>query len=281
MRLAVISTAMICILSGQSSVRILEHISFPPSFEERGFIPHTFVLNQRNSIYLDKDSRQIAAEISEGNFIFSGGFGSGGDALISPVDIAIDGLMVILSDKSENRVLQYDKRLNYLGSFIPTDPVDNTWLYPQFIEINPWGELLIYSEETHKVYLNSSVGLTRHINLDIQNAAPTCVSAMAVNRKGEIGLLYSCIDEVHIFNRLGQLLRRYKLKSQHGVFLSSFKDDWIVLNRRGVGEFLISGNPIKFPEFEQEILDVKAQEDAIHILTAIGQYSLVLDSSIR
>lgn len=170
--------------------------------------------------------------------VHSSGFGEGQDALFDPVDLIVYNLSLFVCDQTQNRLLQFDQRLNYVGEIVTWSKDHNQHLFPAQAALDPRGYILLYSAEYNSIWKGkiTEPGFDQFINLDRETESLVCVKDMAVNERSELGLLYPCGQVFRIYSPLGRRLRTVKVEISDPVFLITLNTTWIVLNRNGQGQ---------------------------------------------
>lgn len=128
-----------------------------------GTFDHAIAISVSPSIgevfVLDIDRATLHKFDAVGRFIRSvGGPGSERDGFATPTDLsAADGINVFIADRGNQRIVQYDRSLNYVTSLnvAPSPEAGSTsdaglW-YPISVSVSPHGELFILEESQRQV----------------------------------------------------------------------------------------------------------------------------------
>ena len=234
---AIVLFYLVSCLYGQS-VKVYQ---FPSEFQTQEFSPDMITVGLGDWLfYLDNKARRLAARSPAGNFLFAGGFGNDYDAFIDPVGITVSNLDLIVCDRSEKRILRYDYKLNYLGS-ISLDPHrDGSGVYIDNISTDPWGYYYLYSSDDHLIRRGNASGIDQlpFLDLNQQTIDEICLESMVIVPNGDIGLLFSCMGEVVIFNRLGRIKSKLMVAIPAPSKLQYVENKWVVVNAEGQGQIL-------------------------------------------
>lgn len=250
-------------LLGKSPLSLDKLIPFPGSFQSRNFAPDKIAVGGSGNIYLlDKSSRQIAVLTADGDVRFAGGFGNTQDAFFDPIGLSVYNLDVWVADRSENRFIVYDSRLN----FIRVEEHDR--FYPELMAVDPWGNIFVYSSLTHSILRKSQSGWDSlpFIDLNTQTSISDCIEDMGISSDGEIGLLDTCEHNAILFNRLGRLIFTYPVAVADARYLVPANASWLAINKQGNGQELPGGDAFQL-ETETEILDIGYWKDRVYVLT--------------
>ena len=210
---------------------------------------------------LDSENRQVAYLSNEGSVIFAGGYGIDNDAFIDPIEILSSQLRVWIVDRTENKLIEFDHKLNYLR----TTEFDQ--IYPEFSGVDDWGNMLLLSEQEQKIF-NSTIPIENFndfIDLSIWNDLNNCIADMYVALDGTIGILSNCNNSVQLFNRLGQLEKKIPSENTDSVFLIKLSDKWFVISTDGQITSIRYNEKVKLPT-EQAILDIAQMDGKLYIL---------------
>lgn len=181
-------------------------IDLPSKLIDNDFIPSKMSVSNAGIYLLDTDNRQIAFIANDGNVIYSGGYGNYNDAFIDPIDILTSKLGVWIVDRTENNLISFDHKLNYLRTLKFDD------IYPILCGIDDWGNIYLYSELDDKIYkmgYNNSE-LIEFIDLSIYIENGQIPYDLFISKEGNIVLLYD--ESVFVFNRLGKLNVEYQIE---------------------------------------------------------------------
>lgn len=265
------------LVSGQVTVKITKNLSLPASFAKAEFSPTDFAIGAGSIYYLDQKTRRLAVEGPDGIVTYAGGMGREKDAMFDPVDMFFFDLGLYICDQSENRILRFDWRLNYVNHYI-TESSKIGHLYPSLIRVDPWGKLFIYSDNLHEIYEWDGRKFSLFLDLNREPLSQSCLSAFNINAEGDFALVYPCLDELHIYNRFGRLMERKKISLAEPEYLLTTDMGWIILSGAGSGQiFSALGNPVfSIKGLGGTILDALPNGDGLMILSSKQVVSLVL-----
>jgi hypothetical protein len=250
-------------LYSQISFNITKIIDLPSEFSQNDFQPNRFSVSQTGLYFLDTENRQVAFLSNDGVVAFAGGYGLDNDAFIDPIEILSTRLRVIVIDRTENKLIEFDHKLNYLRT-IEFDPT-----YPEFGGIDDWGNVLLQSDQEQKIFIGNSLleNFEEFIDLSIYKNISSCISDVYVASNGSIGILSNCNKSVQIFNRLGNLENKYQLENSKGISLIQIQNEWLLLD--GHNQIISIRNKDKVTlSIDFDILDVVELDGSLYILSS-------------
>ena len=248
-------------LYSQIKININQVIDLPFELTKNGFHPTNLNVSATGFYFLDKENRQIAFLSSDENIIYSGGYGTDYDAFIDPIEILSLKLNVWIVDRAENKVTEFDHKLNYLRTIKYDD------IYPDFCGIDDWGNMLLQSELEQKI-VKSNLPIekfTDFIDLSLWQEINNCILDMHVSSDGSVGLLTSCSEYVYIFNRLGNLDKKYPLDISDGKWIIKLNNKWYIISENGQF-WSIQNNESTKILVEDSILDITQLGDSLYLL---------------
>jgi len=250
-------------LYSQISVKINRTIYLPSEFHQNNFQPNRFSVSQTGFYFLDSENRQVAFSSNDGAIVFAGGYGTDNDAFIDPIEILSSRLRAIVIDRTENKLIEFDHKLNYLRT-IDFDPI-----YPEFSGIDDWGNVLLQSDQEQKIFVGnpSLENFDEFVDLSIYKNINSCISDVHVASDGSIGILSNCNNYVHLFNRLGKLDVKYPIDESIGKFLIKLKENWLIVSVGGELTSIRYNEKTKLP-IEEDILDVSQMDGSLYILSS-------------
>lgn len=253
------------VLVGQDDFTLVEYRAFPSTFKYMDFTADKVQIGISNYLYLlDRDSRQLCRLDPEQNALFYGGFGMDKGSFFDPVWLGFTSDGVWVMDRTNNRLDQLDFRLNHIRSM-----EINPKSYPDNAVVNPFGQFFVYSQQTRKIHgtwNNESIN-EPFIDLNDFPDLMSCDIDMAINEKGEIGLLTKCDGLIHVFDMFGRRVRIEMTQISSPEFLVDIRGDWLVLNENGAGEYVAFGKKVQIPKLIDNIVDIISQNRAIIILS--------------
>ncbi|MEE9573534.1 MAG: hypothetical protein V3W20_10835, partial [Candidatus Neomarinimicrobiota bacterium] len=132
-------------LYSQIHINIIKIIDLPVIFTDNEFQPTNLSINTTGFYFLDSSNRQAAFLSNEGVVIFAGGYGMDNDAFIDPIEILSSKLHIWIIDRTENKLIEFDHKLNYLRT------VEFDQIYPEFSGIDDWENILLQSDKEQKI----------------------------------------------------------------------------------------------------------------------------------
>ncbi|MBT3495992.1 MAG: hypothetical protein HN462_02230 [Candidatus Marinimicrobia bacterium] len=255
---------VVSFLFGRDEITLIEYIPFPNLFDQMGFTPDKIQIGFSNQIYLlDQDSRQICRLSSNQEILFYGGFGQGEHTFFDPVWMGFfpNGLWIL--DRTENQLIQLDFRLNKIQTLRIQKSSS-----PDLASMDPSGEIYLLSNQERIVHTFDDFEMNNAFITfnDFDNLMP-CIQSMHINEAGVLGLFSSCDNTVHFFNRIGRRFQVMNVRLSEPKFLLSIREEWLLLNEKGEGLFLDSGEKIKLPGIVGTILDVTSKNRTLIILS--------------
>ena len=213
----------------QIDIKVENVIELPDSLNKNSLNWTNISVGTTGYYLLDNANRQVAFISKDNDIIYSGGYGFDNDAFIDPIDILSSKLDVWIIDSSENKLLKYDHKLNYLKS------IEFEQLYPIFGGIDDWGNIYLLSELEQIIYKAdaSTENLEEFIDLSFWDNLNSCISDMHVAWDGSIGILSKCTEYVYIFNRLGKLQIQYPISYSSEQWLVKINNNWFALTSDG------------------------------------------------
>lgn len=149
---------------------------------------------------LDSEERQIVFINNENELTIAGGYGTTEDSFIDPIDILASKLKVYIVDGTENNIVVYDHKLNYLTSKSFNE------IYPTLCGIDDWENIYLYSEIENKIFkwAETAYEISAFIDLSNYNINEKSVNHVFVTKSGEIAILTD--ESISVFNRLGNII---------------------------------------------------------------------------
>ena len=248
-------------LYSQLNVNLQKIIEIPVEISEYELRPTHFSVSATGFYLLDSANRQIAFLSNVGELNFAGGYGIDYDAFIDPIDILSSKLQVWIVDRTENRLIEFDHKLNYLQT------IEFDQIYPEFSGIDNYGNILLQSEQEQMIIKANplSENFKNFIDLSIWNNAYECISDVHIASDGKVGILSYCNNSIHLFNRLGKLENKFQTNISDGSFLIKLSKNWFIINSAGQITSILSNKKVDLP-IEQIILDVAQMDGILYIL---------------
>jgi hypothetical protein len=250
-------------LCSQIDINIIKIIDLPVSITNNEFRPTNFCVSTTGYYILDSANRQVAFLSNDNDIVFAGGYGIDIDAFIDPIEILSSKLLVWIVDRTENKLIEFDHKLNYLRT------IEFDQIYPEFSGIDDWENILLQSDQEQMILkaIPPIQDFEEFIDLSQWNDVHDCITDIHVALDGSIGILTNCSKSVHVFNRLGNLENNFKIENSNGRFLIKLADEWFVINSEG------QITAVRYNEktnyfVGQTILDVVQMDDKLYILLA-------------
>lgn len=258
----ILSIIIVCTsIYSQVSINIAKVIELPANFTDSEFHPAKFCVNATGLYFLDNTNRQAAFLSNYGNIVFAGGYGIDNDAFIDPIKILSSQLRVWIVDKTENKLIEFDHKLNYLRT------IEFDQIYPEFSGIDDWGNILLQSEQEQNILkANPPIqNFEDFIDLSMWDNLTNCITDFHVAFDGTLGILTNCNNSVQLFNRLGKLETIFPIENTNDGFLIKLSDEWFVINTNGQITSVRHNESVNLP-IEQNILDVAQMGSRLYIL---------------
>ena len=250
-------------LYSQISVNITKIIDLPSEFSQNNFQPSKLSISHTGLYFLDTENRQVAFSSVDGVVVFAGGYGTDNDAFIDPIEILSSRLRTTVIDRTENKLIEFDHKLNYLRT------IEFDQIYPEFSGIGDWGNVLLLSGQEQKVFVSnlSFENFDEFIDLSIYKNINSCISDVHVATDGTVGILSNCNKAVYIFSRLGKLQNKFPVENSEGRYLIKLLNEWYVINiHRQIAS--VRDNEIVDLPIACNILDVAQLDNGLYILSS-------------
>ena len=250
-------------LYSQFSIKITRIIDLPSEFSQNDFQPSKLSVSHTGLYFLDTENRQVAFSSNDGVVVFAGGYGIDNDAFIDPIEILSSKLRVIVIDRTENKLIEFDHKLNYLRT------IEFDLIYPEFSGIDDWGNVLLQSEQEQKIFVGnfSLENFDEFVDLSIYKDISSCISDVHVASDGTIGFLSNCNKSVQIFNRLGNLGNKYHLENSNGISLIQIQNEWFLIDSHNQIISIRKNEKADLP-IDLDILDVVELDGSLYILSS-------------
>ncbi len=213
----------------QNNSKLKKVIEFPEQFSKANLHPTNISISPTGIYFLDSVSRQVAFLPNTGDVVLAGGYGTDNDAFIDPIEILSSKLRVWIVDRTENNLIEFDHKLNFLRS------IRYDRIYPDFGGIDNWGNILLQSAQEQIIFKSTPPfkNFDEFIDLSRLNNINSCISDVHVAYDGTVGIFSNCKNSIHMFNRLGKLENKYYLKNTDGIFLIKSLENWLMVNTYG------------------------------------------------
>lgn len=258
MRVVLILVLAISSLFSQSKI-----IDISAHLSDISFNADKIKVNNTGYYLLDSDERQIMFIDNNNESHIAGGYGTTEESFIDPIEILTSKLNVYIVDGTENSIIVYDHKLNYLTSIHFED------IYPLFSGIDDWGNIYLYSGIENKIYKLIEGGsiIKDFIDLAIYNINEKTVIDFYVGGNGRIAILTD--KSITIFNRLGNV--ELELPANKKInFIFKQSNNWY-----GIDDYNNIIN-LKYNDLIQSLID----EDIIDIDYFNGRLYFLLKNQI-
>ena len=258
----VLSIILLCgSIYSQININFLKIIDLQTGIIDNEFNLSNFCVSATGLYFLDSANRQVAFLSSDGAVVFAGGYGIDNDAFIDPIEILSSRLRAWVIDRTENKLIEFDHKLNYLRT------VEFDQIYPEFSGIDDWGNILLQSEQEQKILkANPPIkNFEDFIDLSMWNDLTNCITDFHVAFDGTLGILTNCNNYVYLYNRLGKLEKRFPIENTGGKYLIKLLDEWFVINTDGQITSIRHNEKVNLP-IKQTILDVAQMDGSLYIL---------------
>ena len=175
--------------------------------------------------------------------------------------ISPNGIQVI--DRLENRVIILDLNLNFMSNFLI-----NHSLYPEIVQIDPWGKLFMYSNTHNGIFIldNNYISNEPFIDFSKEFYSNYCIKDFTISSDGEVGIL-GCDGKFNQFSQNGLKKKSMPVEIRNPLFLISLREDWFIFNADGECLSISSYEKISVPKVSSPILDIATLNRSIAILT--------------
>ena len=253
----------IILLSGsvysQINISLQKVIILPENLVNNEFHPTNLSVNRTGFYFLDSFNRQVAFLSNDGQIEFAGGYGLGNDAFIDPIEILSSNLRVWIVDRTENKLIEFDHKLNFLRI------IEFDQFYPKFSGIDDWGNILLLSEQEHMIF-KANPPFENFIEfIDLSNNINECISGFHVSSDGTAGILSNGNNSIYLFNRLGKLENIFHLEDNDSKYLIKLSDSWFVISFKGHITSIRHNEKVALPK-EQNIVDVTQMDSKLYLL---------------
>ena len=241
----------------------------------RNFSPDLIALYGEQLAFIDKENRTLGMYAYDSLRVI-GGYGSSEYSFIDPIDIIIDELDVMVLDESEGKVSRFDLNLNFIQFYdlLPGYPI-----YPSVFSIDSRRNIYFFSPDDDILYRRdySSKKINKFIDYSSNTKSPGCLLDVYINQNDQIGTLFDCSNELHIYNRSGRLQIKYKIELKNPQKSFFINGNWSVIDT--VGRIQVS-NGLIFDLFidKKTVLDSYINQNNLYVLTKNKIY--IFDSTI-
>ena len=215
---------------------------------------------------LDRETGVIVRMLPDGKVLNkTGGIGQDDISFSDPVDISVSNLNILVSDRMENRITWFDRKLEYISTEKHGD------IYPAQLVADESGIIYLLSKEQGVVWRRNfnQWDSQEYIDLMQFDESPECIEDMAIKRNGNLGLLY-CDGTLLEFNPLGKLYRTFPKILPNAKYIEKYKNTWLIFSPDGhytnTESALSPGSELPV----QDIIDLTVVDNQIYLLSPTG-----------
>lgn len=231
---------------------------------KKDFSPDLITVSNKQIFVLDKKSR-LLAKIQQDTLHTVGGFGGSSNGMFDPVDLLVNQLDVFVLDQSLGKISRFDFNLNLIQRLSISNDEPK---YPSCFNIDSKRNILFYSKEEDIVYKTKSISskFSPFIDMNFLSISQNCLIDFAVNKKDNYAAIFSCINQLSMFNRNGKPIRRFKLDLINPFKVLWFDNVWAVFNNSGQLQIQHS-QVLDLGITNAEVLDVARENNSLYLLT--------------
>lgn len=218
----------------------------------------SFTISSNGILYIaDLDNNEIISYDTLGNKLKdAGGFGWQNGLFDQPVDIFANPLSVYVADKNNHRIQQFDRSLNFVGSFSnrKEENIEYSFGFPLSLAISNQGDMFILDGENYRLLKFDMFGnfLTSFAGIDAGKFRIRKPNLLAVDSKG---LIFVSDDKtLNIYDSFGNGLNKinfqYPIKSIRILF-----DNYVVVTKNSIHRLSFDNESIKIESIQ--ISDIK------------------------
>ena len=241
----------------------------------REFNPELIAANDSRLVFIDKKNRRLGSYIDDSLHVV-GGYGSSSHSFIDPVDIIIDELDIIILDESVGQISRFDLKMNFIQR--KSLALDNL-VYPTLFEVDSRKNIYFFSPDDGVLFKSnhSTQKIDKFIDYSSISIDQNCLSDIYINNNDQLGILFDCLNELHVYGRSGRLQRKYKVDIKSPQKLMFIDRNWSAINSKGQVQFI--NEPVLDLAIEKEdVIDSYFDQKSLFILTKTSIY--IFDSSI-
>ena len=241
----------------------------------QNFSPELIASHAGQLAFIDKKNHTLGI-YSNDSLRTLGGYGSSKHSFIDPVDIIIDKLDIIVLDESIGRVSKFDANLNFIELY---DLISDYQAYPSAFNIDSRRNIYFFSSDENIVYqrIYSTQKVNKFIDYSSNTRSQNCLSDIFINQNDQIGILFDCSNELHIYNRSGRLQRKFKIELENAQKPFFLDGRWAVINSVGNIQFSNGSRSNLFTD-QEIVLDSYLDREDLYVLTKTSIY--IFDTSI-
>ena len=245
---------------------------FPSELDVWGFSPEHVAVGVNHHLYFLDSINKLAVSITPDNNTHIVELSQ--DGLFDPVDIAQYGLSVWILDRMDNKIVEYDLKLNNIRTHILHVS------YPEKMTVDLNGNIFVFSNQMSEVWKNpwENENTFSFIDLELYPDNIYLFVDINVNTLHDIALLDDG-GRTHVFNRVG----RYIASNQHNISEPKFvyykNNGWELITSSGDLQTSI-GTIMKLNLNQENISDISIMNNKLLILTKTGWWVVDYELSI-
>lgn len=218
----------------------------------------SFTISPNGIIYItDSGTNELISYDTLGNkFNDIGGFGWQGGLFDNPVDVFANALSVYVADRNNHRIQQFDRFLNYVGSFSnrSEENFEYSFGFPQSVAVSNQGDMYILDGENNRVLKFNMFGnfLMSFAGLDAGRFSLKKPISLAVDSKG---IVFVADDKViNIYDSFGNGLNKVNIKDRIKSVRIIF-DNYLVVTNNAIIKLIFENGTLN-----TKILDIKSKK---------------------
>ena len=232
----------------------------------------------------DAGNHRIQKFSERGDFLeYRGGFGWSGENFDKPFDIYAKSVLdIFVVDQNANRIVRFDKDLNYISSLVADDIENNDLIfgYPSGIAVSKRGDIFVVDGENKRIikinsFGNPEMSFGGFENLDFRLKQPFQI---AVSPDNEIFVSDISLRKVIVFDYFGNFyfeITSSSMKSSAGIDVDNEGRLFVadpeaasvhVFDVNGSFLFTIKGNEIGGGEIIEEPVDIVFFKGLLYIV---------------
>lgn len=205
---------------------------------------HIAVNSFGDVILLDNDSYNLVVVTAQGEIYLSGGWGLEEERFSYPTDLTISsGLDVFLCDQASDRILRYDRKLNFITDIDLSTLQPTTVELPLHIAVNGLGEMIVSVTEAWELYLLNAdkKHITRFGGITYGEDRFGEIADIAVNDRLTIAVVDRGNNLLSLLSRFGTVLQTIPLPEENIIGVESWQEGWLIASMKGSLYYLPHG----------------------------------------
>ncbi|MCX7612562.1 MAG: NHL repeat-containing protein [Ignavibacterium sp.] len=208
----------------------------------------SFTISSNGIIYVsDLGMNEIISFDTLGNKLKDiGGFGWQNGLFDQPIDVFANPLLVIVADKGNHRIQQFDRFLNFVGSFSNRNENNNEFSFgfPLSVALSNQGDIFILDGENIRILKFDMFGnfLTSFAGIDGGKFKLRRPVSLAINSQGI--LFVADGKSLMIYDNFGNGLNRVNFDSELRSVRIIF-DEYVVVTKNSINKLTFENQSIK------------------------------------